>query len=359
MILRYILVISLSLAGLFIHIAAILTLLRIRKTENSALYLIFISWFLWGFNWYFIGAGHYYLDVMYAQIGFVIQIISTYFLLYFLEYNSQSQVRPSRIMILTVISSLYLYFIFQPDNHEIIHDYGIHFVGNIRILQILLALFYNYITFEWIVKIYRNSPESLKKGGAKKLLYAGILMDILPVFIYILASYIVPLGATPFLVYAIGVLMVVFIVRNNPKLLYILTFRAHRMIVFGQKSGLLYYEYQWTPKEFGHKLLASLMHSVSTLSEKVLESGVLDEMELQEGTVLFYDAKEYTIAVFANRPSKYLQTSIKGFAHDFEILLKKSAHDESRGVSSENFKFTEKLIKKHFTNIPRWIQPNQ
>ncbi len=354
--LNTILVVSSILAGLFTLLSSLLAYLRIRHTKNRNLYYVFFNWLFFGMSWFFIAAGHYFYNEDVFKVAYVFQIIGTYFLLIFTDYTTRITINPYKLVVLTVVSTLYFYFVFQSNRTEIIPGYGVHFIRETRALQIFLAIFYNYLSFEWILKIWKNAPPNLKKKKAKYFLWAGILMNIIPVIMYFFASFYVPLGAFPFLVHAIGVLFAVIVVRSEPKLLNILPFRAHRILVISRNSGLLLYQHAWTKKKFGHELLSSLIHAVSRMGENVLFSGDLDEFRLQKGTIIFSHTENYSIALIANQPSNHLKASLDGFAEEFLVRYNQLDLDEENGIVLDDFDFVEDLLKNHFESIPSWIE---
>ncbi len=210
------------------------------------------------------------------------------------------------------------------------------------------------MTFEWLYRIYKNSPPKLRDTKGKRLLYGGFEANILPTFVYLMATFYLPLGSLPFIMYALGLIYIINTIKNDPRLLYILTFKAHRLVIISRKSGLPIYEHAWTDKEYGHELLSSLIHSILTVSNAVLLARELDKIKLQQGIVMFNHREEYVVAIFASKPSSYLELSLNRFEKEFRKKYLNLNFDENKGISSNHFNFVGNLISNYFNSVMDW-----
>ena len=307
-------------------------------------------WFCFGIFWHLIAIAQNQMDVRYAQVGYIMQIVGVYYLVKFTDFNTRITFNPLRLMIFTIICSFYIYFMFQPNWYYVEVGYGLHFSGNFRLMQVMFVYFYSFISFEWIYKIWR-----LSKSGV--LLAAGITMNLIPITIYGLGSFILYLNPLAFIVNAVGILWIVSIFRRNPTLINILSFKTHKLMVLSRKSGMELYSHQWTGKMDGIDLMGSLMHAILTMSDSILFSGELNQLKLAKGVALFRHSQDYSIVLLANQESHYLNTCLDSFSNDFHEIftqMVKNHEISTRGVHSSDFHFVSKLISKHFDGIKNY-----
>ncbi len=350
-----ILIFSMFMAGIFTLMAAFLTLVRLIKYKNVNLNYILFNWIFWGIGWILIGFGHWDSNKFLFDIAYTFQIIGTYGLLMFTEYNAKTHINTVKISILTAICTLYLFFVYQPDSMQYIENYGFHVLGEARLFQIMFSMFYSYLYVEWIVKVFKYSPTKIRENNANRLFLSGVVMAILPVISYMLAPIYLIFGPLAFFIHAIGIFIFVTTLVKEPKLFFILPFLAHKLIIIDRNTGKMIYEHTWTEKKFKKKLLLPIITGIVQMSRDVLTSGHLNQLKLRQASVLFDHQERYSVALIANQPSNHLKSCIRRFTSEFKqnvgaMVSKKQT--KVKDQKKENYEFIDNLVRKHFTSIP-------
>jgi uncharacterized membrane protein YhdT len=336
-------------------IAAGITLVQRYQQNNSKLMYLFANWLCWGIAWLIIAFGRSNNNPDIMGIGYIFQVIGTVSFLIFIENSSNVYMNPIRISFLSIICYLYISNTFDPTMNEVIPDYGVHVIGTLRIYQILFGVSNFYLNFIWIYKIWKAAPEELRKKSTNTLLLGGIIGNIIPVLLYIIATKFILLGIIPFFIHAIGLVIIVFVLRKDPRLINVLPFMAHRIVVIHRKSGLLLYEHAWSSKKFNDNILSGLFYALEKISTLELLSGELDQMIFQQGFVNFKHGESCTVALISNKYSTYLETCLSEFSAAFEKTILELNLADQEFVVKEDYEFAKALIQKYFVNIPSHI----
>jgi len=116
----------------------------------------------------------------------------------------------------------------------------------------------------------------------------------------------------------IGGIIIIFSVLREPKLLYILPFTIHR-IVIKDRNGHPLYDHDWSETNISEAIFTGFLNAVQLMSEEVMHIGGLLDINLEEGILILKESKNITVGLVASKSSKLLRGSLIKFTNDFEI----------------------------------------
>lgn len=147
-----------------------------------------------------------------------------------------------------------------------------------------------------------------------------------------------------------GYLILAFVGFSNPKLLYLLSFNATRLIIIDDQSGVPLFEYSWIYEKFDSCVIGGLLKGIIEISKMVMQKGYIRELRLDNGYLLIYKKNSILVGVFTTRSSNYLEDCIKRFTNEF--LKIPTPLDVSNGINLEKITFWgQQLIEKNFSFI--------
>lgn len=249
------------------------------------------------------------------------------------------------------LSILFLFVGFQPNATIPSTESGylrMDWVGVFNILGILFTAICVLYLFYWGIKTWLNAPLLIKKEAS--LFFMGIsITSILGLFFYLLylfESFFILLSNLSIL---IGIIIFLIAILKEPKLLYILPFTVHRILV-KDREGAPLYDHDWVESNITETIFTGFLNAVQLMSQEVMDIGGIFDINLEEGILIMRESKLVTVGLVASKSSKLLRESVIKFTRDFEEKfereLKKSVKDMSQYTGAYD------LIEKHFSNFP-------
>jgi len=109
-----ILVCSTYIAASLMLIGGIIIVVHAQIRKNKLLYVFSGNWFLQALAWYLIGTAHLFYSPLLMAIGYIPQVSGAFLMFIFLEQTEKEQILASKMVVLTLIGTLYLIFTFLP-----------------------------------------------------------------------------------------------------------------------------------------------------------------------------------------------------------------------------------------------------
>jgi len=351
-----ILVFSTALAATLMLIGAAVTLFYYQRRKNSLILLFSLSWAFQGVMWTLISLSHLLYSTSLMATGFILQCIGVFLLFCFLELIETERLHPVKLVVLTLIETLYLVFIFSPESMKVLPGYGIHISGWGRVFQIIFILYYTFIFLSWSFKTWRKAPKELR-STASVLLLGSIIFSLVALIFYIIGTFLGLFNALGFIVHSLGALITVVAISRDPRIIYILPFRANRLTVFETKGGLSLFTYQWAPlTELDEGFFSMVLQAISNILGETIGKGAVREIHLEEAVLLIQHDKVHPIAsvLVASSSNTTLKLALKQFNDRFIQKYPKCSevfHDISR------FDEATVLVEDIFDFIPKYRKP--
>ncbi|MHA2282212.1 MAG: hypothetical protein ACXAC5_15320 [Promethearchaeota archaeon] len=342
------------IAGTLSLINGLLTILYAIRRKNRVIFIFSANWFLQAIFWYLDGLAHLTYTPLIMAIAFIPQTIGVLCLFIYIELIEKENVSPIRISILVIIELLYLLFAFFPGGMQVILDYGVHITGFCRIFQIVFLIIYVFYYFSWSLKTWIKSPPELKQKAAI-LLLGSALFSIVTVLMYVIGTIVKIFNPLGFVVHGIGAFITVIIIWREPKLIYVLRFKAYRIIVLETGSGTSLFKHDWAElRDIDENFFSMMLQAISSVLNELLHKGEVREVQTDQAVLLIQHNLQYPIAsvVIASKSCKSLRYGLKQFNEQFVAKFSSDIKENYQNVS--RFRDAIVLVKKVFDFVPEY-----
>jgi len=256
------------------------------------------------------------------------------------------------------LTVLFIYIGIQPGAVEIGSQagyLGIRWIGLFSTLGMILIGISLFYLFYWGIKTWINAPFLIKKEAS--IFFIGVLIACPCGFIFYILYFFDPI----YIIFSdfsilIGVIILIFTVSREPKLLYILPFSIHRIVV-KDRNGHPLYDHDWSETNISEAIFTGFLNAVQLMSEEVMNIGGLLDINLEEGILILKESKNITVGLVGSKTSKLLRDSVIKFTDDFEKKFERELKRSVKDMSQYDAAF--ELIEKYFSNFPYKIIKNK
>jgi len=347
------LVLTTSVAGILNIICFILLFLYAKKRNNRLVYLFSANWLFQALFWILDAASHYYYSTLLMAIAIVPQLIGVPCLFIFIDLIKKERVSSVKMSILFLIEILLLILTFIPGGMEIVPDYGVHIVGPLRILQIVFLIYYVLTFFSWSYLTWKRAPKELKQL-VNFLLFGSILFSFVTAFMYALGGLFKMYNSIGFITHSLGALFTIIVIWKDPKIIYILPFKAYRILVVDTNAGTGLFKYDWAElKAVDENIFSMVLQAVGSILDEVLKKGEIREIKMDQAVLLIQHDRNSPVAsvLVTSKSSKSLKYGLKKFNSEF-IETFQSQFDQLYEVS--RFKDAKKIADRIFDFVPEY-----
>ena len=321
-----------------------------RKTKLYLLTLVAFSWF---------AAFHLFETMAYLFLSFEMKRLSMmggsiglFALILNVDYITKERISYYKVIIASIIIGSTIVLIFIPGNIQFyIHEYGgyptLGMKGPLQIINILALFALCFQLTSWFFKTWRRAPPELVRD-AFYLFLTSLIFYICCIFLFLLGLWLIfPMG---YLFTTVSISIIAYFIYCQPKLLYILSFEGRRITVITNQTGIPLFDLSWqlrgTSKMAEQKGFVKWMPVLQQLSQKISTSGQVEELRLENSTILFKHANYITTVLLSSRQSPILREALENFTRAFESQYEKLLRVGMNDVS--NFRDATKLINEIF-----------
>jgi len=348
-----VLVTAALVAGILNLICFLLLFMYARKRNNRIVYLFSANWLFQAIFWILDGASHYYYSALLMAIAIVPQLIGVPCLFIFIDLIKKERVSSVKISILFLLEILLLFMTFLQGGMQVIPGYGIHIVGPLRILQIVFLIYYVLTFFSWSYLTWKKAPKELRQL-VNFLLFGSILFSFVTAFMYSLGGFIKIFNSLGFITHSLGTLFTIIVIWRDPRIIYILPFKAYRILVVETNAGIGLFKYDWAElKSVDENIFSMVLQAVGTILDEVLKKGEIREIIMDQAVLLIQHDKNFPVAsvLVSSKSSKSLKYGLKKFNSEF-IETFQSQFDGIYEVS--RFKDAKKIVEHIFDFVPEY-----
>jgi hypothetical protein len=279
------------------------------------------------------------------------------FIILFGETISSDTIDSKKLILISVISALFVYFSYDVSNfgytqYSPIWDfYGLS-GGSVFYGFVLfgITLVGNVGLFYYLIKIHIKAPQDLKVYTKYLAVAAVLLGPIGPVLFAYFNTYVPGIMFIPF---SLGVFITSIVFSRQPKVAFIIPFKALRLTVFKIEGGANLYTYDWESGKslIDEDLFAAMIDGVSSLLRDSMQSGEIREVKMEYATLIVQKSENFNIAhvIIATHTSKALREGLISFSKKFDEKFSEyieQSHEVSR------FATAIELITSYFSFLP-------
>ncbi|MHA2035249.1 MAG: hypothetical protein ACW972_11495 [Promethearchaeota archaeon] len=348
-----ILVISAFTTGIFVGIGGIITFIYALKQKKNLLFLFSAMWLLYAVFWFLDAAAHFFYDTFLMAIAIIPQLIGVPCIFIFIELIRKENVSAIKFTVLIVIELLLLIVTFLPGGREIMPGYGVHNKGILRIFQIIFLAYFVFNYFIWSFQTWRKAPREVKRL-VNLHLFGSTLFSIITALMYALGGYILIFNSLGFIINGIGAFITIIVIIKEPKIIYILPFKAYRILVVDTNEGMALYMYDWAKlREVEENIFSMVLQAVGSILDEILKKGQVREIQMDRAVLLIQHDKRYPIALVlvATKSTKSLRYGLNSFYDRFITNFYKEGNDVHK---ISKFRDADKLVEEIFDFVPKY-----
>ncbi|NHJ01536.1 MAG: hypothetical protein EAX86_05305 [Candidatus Heimdallarchaeota archaeon] len=276
-------------------------------------------------------------------IGYFITIPTLFLLIFFLDSITRTSIEPVKMLIGGMIAATLIITGLVPgQGAKNVTIYTYYAQAIYYMFWILLWLYYTF-------KIFLSSPQNLKRYSAIVLI--GSIIIFLDAFLTVTRLNPPESNLSMFLMGS-GALMIVIPYSFQTKLLYILPFKATRLIVIND-NGIPLFSHSWVKgtDPSGEVLFSGMMSGISAILNESLKKGLVREIALDESKLLIETDKRYSIifVLQCTRTSTSLSDALHLFSEQFILNFKE--YLSGSFINTEKFN-ASKLVDECFPFLP-------
>jgi hypothetical protein len=332
-------------------IVIIISYLSPKSKKIPSLFFIRLGFIFFWIYMLFDGLAILLINEVIIIFSGLLLIPMTIFITIGITYTIKETLYSKGLLVICGLSILFIYIGMQPGATKIGFEAGylrVDWAGFFNIIAILFTCISVLYLFYWGTKTWLNAPFLIKKEAS--IFFIGILficpLGLLFYLLYLFEAFLIIVS--DFMV-MIGALIFIFSVLKEPKLLYILPFTIHRIVV-KDRNGHPLYDHDWSETNITDTIFTGFLNAVQLMSKEVMHIGGLLDINLEEGILILKESKNITVGLVASKTSKLLRDSVIKFTDDFETKFERELKNSVRDMAQYDGAF--ELIEKYFSNFP-------
>jgi len=339
------------ISGIIVFISALTTFIAPKiKKLHSLKYIKFALIFL-AITIFFDAFAVLFMNNMTIYIISVLLIIPTTICFSIgINYTLKETYLSIHLIVILCSGVLLCFLAFQLESGEQIVVYGnLSVIELFWFLQEALTVFLAIIIFYWGLKTWKNAPFLIKKDAT--IFFIGIILStIFPSLTIIIENENFLLSNILCYTFLnIGIIIFIYAIIKEPKLLYILPFTVYRILV-KDKYGYPLFDHDWSDSDISEVMFTGFINAVQVMSEEVMNKGGLVDINLEEGMLIIHESIAITVGLVTSKSSKLLRDTLVNFSEDFEQQFERQLKQKINDKSIYEPAYL--LIDKYFSNFP-------
>ena len=290
-------------------------------------------------------------------IAELLQLSYGFLIIHLFDIASRESTDPIKLVLMTIITTsyavLYLTLAIGEVSGWLPPESGLILFDGVILLNLIYTITIGFIWLYYNTRIHLNAPKNIRKYSGISL--AAALFMALYAFIPVYNDLEITIGVV---VGSTGLLISAAMWFLEPRLAYILPFRALRLIIIETQGGLPIYTHMWNSKDkiADDALFGGMLQGIGMILKEAVGRGDIQEINLEDAVLIINNVEQHSIAsvLITTHSSKSLRLALDFFTERF--ITKFSEHlDKTAEV--QRFAPASELIKECFPFIPEWEQP--
>jgi len=347
------------IAGIITLIAVVFFYISPKTKRITSLFYIRLSMAIMGISLILDAISALLLNIYFSIASAILLIPIAIFLSIGITYTIKESYYSINLIFISGFGVLLIYLTFQPGAVKLTKEEGIQmvsWVGLFGFISDILTFIILANTFYWGIKTWKNAPYLIKKEAS--IFFLGIIIMSIGIIL------VLPLRTYSHLLYLIliftfsplGLLIIIYAIIKEPKILYILPFTVHRILI-KDKQGYPLFDYDWSESNISEMMFTGFINAVQVMSEDIMKIGGLVNINLEDGILIVNDSELITVGLVATKSSKLLRKILISFSEDFQHMFEKNLKASVKDMVE--YESANVLIDKYFSNFPFKIIPHK
>lgn len=342
--------------------ATIFTFIQYFKNKYTHLKYYGGMWLMLSIWILFQAISDLFLSIPLHFLVFYALIIFSYFVNLSVDTITRDSIDPYKMFFTTIASSFVVILSFDFNNFPTFNPDAIiidpeavtpypTMNGSFKIAVMIAATLLISIALYGNFKVLIHSPKKLKKYSLLNIL-GTYLWGIQPVWIQVThLEEVYPGLATGSM--ALGLVIIAIITLKEPKLAYILPFKAYRILIQRTDNGDILFKHDWNKLEApgSEEIFSRMMQAVNTMFDMTINKGNVKNIKFDEAEITFKVSKVAPLVciLISSDYSITLRNSFDTFANE---VYKDFINDKNNFLSMNKNNKGMIILKKNFPYIP-------
>ncbi len=207
--------------------------------------------------------------------------------------------------------------------------------------------------FYYSLLIHRNAPKNFKFFSYLNLIAGFLFVVVVPISLFLIN--IIGISTLNLIPTGIAFLLVAIAFASQPKLAFILPFKALRLAVIETNSGISLFTHVWSKMDdlIDDQLFSGMLQGISQILNEALKKGEIRDINLEKATLMIKRSDKYSVAcvLVATKSSRTLRHALNSFAERF---FTKYSPYFSKPYNMDNFNSASELVEERFSFIPEY-----
>jgi hypothetical protein len=271
---------------------------------------------------------------------------------------TRESVETGKMMLISVLSTVLLFFCFDLRYYYIFlypnGDFSIFIQDTVLSVVLGLVLIIMVLVIHLGIKFQRNAPDELKNWIY--LANIGIFFQqiMAPLVIALRINQSIPAFSDIF--FAIGTLIMGVVYAKQPKLGFLLPFKASRLVIIEREKSVPLYYYAWNKKDvlIDENLFSGMISALGQFVKETIQKGNIKEIQLEDSLLILKQSDSLPVAfvLLATKSSGSLRSALNLFADVFTRKYRTEIDQFKKTADVNLFKDTPKVIDECFPFIP-------
>ncbi len=346
------------IVGIIVMVAGLLTYFEPKTKKIKSLFFIRLGIIFMSLFFLVSSIAILYLNTIIYRIGVLMLFPTSVFFIIGINYIIKETFNSITLIIAFCLGILYCYLALNPNSVIIKMQFGflnLDMRGLFEVIGDFITVLLGVEVFYWGLKTWLNTPFLIKKEAF--IFFIGLLfISVITLIIYSFYYWDPIFILFSDISLGIGILIFIIAIMVEPKLLYILPFTIHRIIV-KDKEGFPLYDHDWSESNISETIFSGFLNAVQLMSKEVMDIGGLLDINLEEGMLILRESELITVGLVASKSSKLLRDSVVKFTHDFEENFQRELKLSIKDM--DQYEGAYELIEKYFSNFPYKIIKNK
>jgi len=291
------------------------------------------------------------LSVELAHVAILFALSSSLISLPAADTLKREQLEPVKLAVFLAMSAvgivlMYLlpnFIYFAPD---LLGGTGIFFSSLGSYLGVLASLIPWVYYCHCIYLVHKRAPAALKRYS--RVFFAGNCIGVIGILTMLSMSL-----EFLFMLFSVGLVLMAYAYSHEPKLFFVLPFKAIQLMVLETEGGLPLFTHMWNQQGgiADEGLFSGMLQGVSLIVRESLKRGDVQEIRVADAIIIAYRNPVYPIAfiLVATNSSRSLRDGLKLFAERFCSEFHECFMNPN---NVKQFSSAEHLVTACFPHVP-------
>lgn len=349
-------VISCLIGAFGSFISSAVTITSIMK-GNRYKYLMYtaVVWILFFFYNLFWGLCIFFESELLGLISFYLLVIEGLFVLVVADFLHRESLEPIKLAFYAVLATASYFISLNPNSiiqYTLPNGESSMKVSGLFGTFVLVTVFIPNLIF--LFHVYRMNKEAPKELKFYSRLYlVGILLLLFVTNLVAISGLSLLIPGLHMIIGGFAGLIMSITLAKDPKIVFILPFKAYRLMIIETRGGMPLFTFDWVKKNkmSDEILYAGMLQGINLILMESVNKGEVREIYLKNAVLLINRAKTDPIAcvLVATRSSSFLKDSLDAFTKQFCVNYKEYFNDFAKVF---NFESAKVLVQRIFPFLP-------